>query len=255
MQSMQIEEVLEIIGLDEKEAKVYLASLKMGQDSAYNIALKSGLKRSTVYFILEKLKKHGIVSIKKTPKVTFYSVISPTKLLLKIEKQKDSLEKVLPELDRFYHEQPHKPSIQVFEGREGVELVYNEMAENVRKGKEVIYFGSTTHFLNDYKDMLDQWAKEMKNKSYHARELLIKEELKNSDYLKKIKANNNPNHQIRFFPRGIEFSENDNMIFGNKLAIFSLKKEVFAILIESENIANSYRNFFEMAWRRTKKTG
>ena len=114
---MNIEQVLETIGLNEKEAKVYLASLKMGEDSAYNLAQRSGLKRSTVYFILEKLKKHGLVAIKKTPKVTFYSVISPTKLLLKIEKQKDTLEKILPELDRFYHEQPHKPNVQVFEGR------------------------------------------------------------------------------------------------------------------------------------------
>ena len=250
---MNIEEVLEIIGLNEKEAKVYLASLKMGQETAYNLAQRSGLKRSTVYFILEKLKKHGLVAIKKTPKVTFYSVISPTRLLLKIEKQKDILEKVFPELDKFYHEQPHKPSIQVYEGREGVELIYREAAEYLQKGQEVIYFGSTEHFLTDYKDLLDQWAKEMKNKHYHAREILIKKELKGSDYLKKIKANNNPNHQIRFFPRGIKFTENDNMIFGNKLAIFSLKKEVFVILIESVNIAESYKNFFDMAWKVAKR--
>ncbi len=250
---MRIEEVLETIGLNEKEAKVYLASLKMGQETAYNLAQRSGLKRSTVYFILEKLKKHGLVAIKKTPKVTFYSVISPTKLLLKIEKQKDTLEKVLPELDRFYHEQPHKPSIQVFEGRAGVELIYREMAENLKTGKEVLYFGSTKHFLEEYKDLLDMWVRAMKNKRFKAREILMKEELKDSDYLKKISQNANPNHQIRFFPRGIEFQENDNMIFGNKLAIFSLRKEVFVILIESENIANSYRNFFEMAWRMAKK--
>jgi len=250
---MNIEEVLETIGLNEKEAKVYLTCLKTGQETAYNIAQKSGLKRSTTYFILEKLKKHGFASVKKTPRVTFYSVISPTNLLLKVEKQKDSLEKILPELDRFYHEQPHKPSIQVYEGRKGVELIYREAAEHLKKGKEVIYFGSTEHFLSEYKDLLDLWVETMKNKRFKAREILIKRELKNSDYLKKIAQNKNPNHQIRFFPRDIEFKENDNMIFGHKLAIFSLKKEVFVILIESENIAESYRNFFEMAWKMAKK--
>ncbi len=101
--------------------------------------------------------------------------------------------------------------------------------------------------------MLDIWVKAMRNKRYHAREILIKKELENSDYLKKVSQNKNPHHQIRFFPRRIEFIENDNMIFANKLAIFSLKKEVFVILIESENIANSYTNFFEMAWRMAKK--
>lgn len=126
------------------------------------------------------------------------------------------------------------------------------MAENVRKGKEVIYFGSTAHFLTEYKSFLDLWVKEMKNKRSRARELLVREELEGYDYLDKIRENNNPNHQIRFFPPGVKFTENDNMIFGNKLAIFSLKKEVFVILIESENITDSYRNLFEMAWKISK---
>lgn len=249
---MNIEKVLKIIGLKDKEARVYFASLQLGQDTAYNIALKSGLKRPTVYFILERLLEKGFVSVKRTPKAAYFTAISPFKLLLKIDKQKDALEKALPELDQFYRAQSHKPNVQVYEGKEGIELIYYEMAENVRKGKEVIYFGSTAHFLSEYKPFLDIWIKEMKNKSAHARELLVKEELEGYDYLDKIRENNNPNHQIRFFPPGVKFTENDNIIFGNKLAIFSLKKEVFVILIESENITESYRNMFEIAWKVSK---
>lgn len=252
--SIDVESVLETIGLKDKEAKVYFACLQLGQETAFNIAQKSGVKRSTCYFVLDKLKERGFVSIKKTPKVTFYSAISPTTLLLKIEKQKDSLEKVMPELDKIWTEQPHKPLIQVFEGHKGVEQVYREAGEYIQKYQEFLYFGSTAHFLlnDNYKSLLDLYLKEMKNKRYRAREILVEEELKGSDYLKRIKENNNPNHQIRFFPRGIKFFENDNMIYGNKLAIFSLKKEVFVILIESENIAASYRNLFEMAWKVSK---
>jgi len=246
---MGIEQVLETIGLDEKEAKVYLACLKIGQETAYNITQKSGLKRPTVYFILDKLIKRGFASLKQTPKATYYSVISPAKLLLKVNQEKNNLEKIIPYLESVYREQPHKPKIEIYEGKKGIDLIYREATEYLKKGDEIIYFGSIEHFLGEYKDLLDLWVEVMKNKKFKAREILMKEELKNSDYISKVKANNNPNHQIRFFPRGIRFIENDNMIYGNKLAIFSLRKEVFVILIESENISQSYRNFFEMAWR------
>lgn len=250
---MKKEDILETIGLKDKEAKVYLACLEMGQETAFNIAKRSKVKRSTVYFVLEKLVQKGFASLKQTPKASYYSVISPTKLLLKVESHKDALEKVLPELETIFRNQSHKPKVEIYEGRDGVKLIYREMAENLKTGKEVLYFGSTKHFLEEYQDLLDMWVAATRNKRYHAREILIKKELENSDYLQKIAQNANPNHQIRFFPRGIEFIENDNMIFGSKLAIFSLKKEVFVILIESENIANSYRNLFEMAWRVAKK--
>lgn len=253
--NINIENILEAIGLKDKEAKVYFACLQLGEDTAFNISIRSRIRRSTCYFVLDKLITRGFISIKRTPRVTFYSAISPTTLLLKIEKQKDSLEKVMPELDKIWTEQPHKPSIQVFEGYEGVAQVYREAGEQIQKYEEFLYFGSTKHFLEDekYKGLLDLYLKEMKNKRYRAREILVQDELEGSDYLEQIKVNNNPNHQIRFFPKGIKFFENDNMIYGDKLAIFSLKKEVFVMVIESENIAASYRNLFELAWEGAKK--
>jgi len=250
----KIEKVLEAIGLKDKEAKVYFACLKLGQDTAFNIAIKARIKRSTCYFILDNLIERGFVSQKRTPRVTYYSAISPQTLLLKVEKQKDQLEKALPELAKVWDEQPHKPMIQIFEGIDGIRQVYEQAGDSIRKYEEFLYFGSTKHFLDnpDYMHLLDVYLFEMKNKRYKAREILVHEDIKDSNYLKQIKANANPNHQIRFFPKGTKFFENDNMIYGNKLAIFSLKKEVYVIVIESENIAESYRNMFNALWQMAK---
>ena len=56
-----LNEVIEKIGLSKKEAKVYLALLRIGQSSASLIAKNSGLKRPTTYLILEDLRKRGFV--------------------------------------------------------------------------------------------------------------------------------------------------------------------------------------------------
>ena len=49
-------------GLSEKEAKVYLACLEIGDASANEISLKSDLPRTLVYDILERLIDSGLVS-------------------------------------------------------------------------------------------------------------------------------------------------------------------------------------------------
>lgn len=247
---MNIESTLEQLGFEEKEARVYLAALRKGQETAYNLAKESGLKRATVYFILNKLRDKGLISIKQTRKVTYYAAGNPKKLFAGIEKQKKILEEVFPALEKVYDEQPFRPTIQVFEGKEGVNLVYREATESLKKLREVLYFGSMKHYASEeYADVIDAWLATMKDKRLKAKEILIKSEVKSLKYLKRIEANRNPNHLIRFMPEHLAFVGNDNLIYGDKIAIFSTAKEVFAVLIESPNIAHSYRNFFELAWQ------
>ena len=54
---MELYQQLKQLGLEEKQAKIYLASLELGPDTAQNIAYKASLKRPTTYVILEELIK------------------------------------------------------------------------------------------------------------------------------------------------------------------------------------------------------
>ena len=56
---MDIQEALRNFGLNDKEARVYVALLELGQTTAYAIAERSGLKRPTVYVILDDLRQKG----------------------------------------------------------------------------------------------------------------------------------------------------------------------------------------------------
>ena len=54
--------LLSSIGLQQKEAKVYLALLELEQGTVSKIAKLSGLKRPTIYLILDDLIKNGYVT-------------------------------------------------------------------------------------------------------------------------------------------------------------------------------------------------
>ena len=52
-----ITETLINLGLNEKQAKVYLALLQLGQAGVTAVAEKAGTKRPTTYLILEELRQ------------------------------------------------------------------------------------------------------------------------------------------------------------------------------------------------------
>lgn len=250
---MNLQKTLETVGFNEKEASVYIAALKSGPETATAIAKASGIKRTTVYFILEQLISRGVIGMKQTRSTTFYSAISPHRLVSIFNERDKILENALPEFEKIYKSQMHKPQVQVFEGVEGVRQIYQEVEQFVRRPSEVLYFGSIEHYLKDeYKDIFEWWIKLMKSRSHQAREILDSENTLKPKYMEEIIKNANPYHQIKLAPKTIHFSDNDNLIYGNKIAIFSHLKEVFVVVIESESIANSFRSFFDMAWRNAK---
>ena len=41
----------------------------------------------------------------------------------------------------------------------------------------------------------------------------------------------------------------DGAIYGDQVAILSIKKELFAVVIESKEVADTFRSLFELAWK------
>ncbi|KKT35614.1 MAG: hypothetical protein UW24_C0006G0024 [Parcubacteria group bacterium GW2011_GWA2_44_12] len=247
---MDTSKVLQQLGLSEKEAVVYLASLQLGKDTAFTIAKRSGIKRSTVYVILNELNIKGLVDISKTAKATLYNPVSPKKLLQQMDFRKNQLEEALPELLLLYKDKPEKPSVHISEGSRGVEQVYREIIDSVKAGEEVLCFGQLKHFESGYKKLLETWIREMKNKKNRAREILPKNEYE-SVYRERIKQNRNPHHRIKVAPSGMLV--NDNIIYADKVGIFSVEHDAFVVLIESKHIAEAYRNVFEFLWTHSEE--
>lgn len=254
---MNLSDILQDIGFNEKEAKIYLSALRLGQDTAFNIAKHSGIQRSTTYYTLEKLMEKGIASQKQTQKATFYRVVHPKVLLTQIKKKETILTEALPSLLDIHQAQVDKPIVEVFEGEQGIRKIYAETMHSMKKGKEILYFGSPLHYAKkEYQDILMLWMNGLKNKRHKAREILSihpNTPVSGRQYFKQIEAQKNPNHQIGFMPKGLDYADNENFIYDNTVAIFSHGKNTFVTKIVSKNIATSYRNFFECAWGNTRK--
>lgn len=235
-------------GLSEKEAKVYLASLELGYSTASEISLKSNIPRTLVYDILERLIDFGLMSysIKNNKK---YFLASDPKELLRITKEKEeAIKLIMPNLEVLQKiTGTNRPKVEIYEGPEGMKSVMNEM---LREGKDIYGYGSSRSSYAVIPAFMDNWHKER-----------IKKKI-----LMNLIYNNTPEtrRRIKEFPKSLRLinfklmpieveSPTANVICGNKVFLQSWTKEPFAVVIESQEMAENQRRYFKEIWKIAKK--
>ncbi|OGY87463.1 MAG: hypothetical protein A2233_00925 [Candidatus Kerfeldbacteria bacterium RIFOXYA2_FULL_38_24] len=251
---MNLQENLTQLGLTVKQAQVYLACLQLGVDTVYSIAKFTGLKRPTVYLILDDLENKGLVSKTRDIKKTKYKAEDPKRIITDLKTKEEIAQDLLPSLKAIYNLDPEKPNIKIGEGLNSARNAYNGIFTHLSKypDEELLIFGSLKDASQHFeKEVIDNFFRQM------ARSQNKIHEIGNDDHetRKYYRASRrlNANHHIRLIRNEGEFWQSDNWIYGNTLVMFSVREQVFAITIESSNIATTYRTLFKMAWRSGKQ--
>ena len=241
---MILEESLKYNGLSVGEAKVYLATLELGSATVLEIARKTSLKRPTCYLILDDLKRRGLVTVLPKSKKAVFMAESPQQLIEQLNVHQKKLHEVLPVLQALQNRGKGRPGVRFYEGREALERMY---VQEIYPTKKIHFFGSSIlNFSRAFPGLVDKGLWQFKKNSTFVQEIVSND---NED-VEYTRANQTKNHQIRVLPRGNQFLS-DNVIFGNKVAIVSLRS-LFMVVIESEEVAETYRTLFQLAWRGTK---
>lgn len=115
-----LENLLELSGLSDKEARVYLATLELGKTSILHIAEQSKVKRSTVYEIVPQLEKHGLIVKTKDGKKNIYVAESPKTVLSILKEREKRFQEALPEMMGLYNTQENRPRVYFYEGKDEV---------------------------------------------------------------------------------------------------------------------------------------
>ena len=239
---------LKSFGLSEKEAKVYLAAVEINDSVASEIALKSGLPRTLVYDILKRLIELGIVSYSIKNNKKYFSGANPKELLRILKEKEQKISEILPDLEKIYLEKGvKKPKVQIFEGKEGMKTVMNDI---FREGaKEFFSYGSSKSSFAIIPAFMEEWHKErIKRKIY------FKAIYNNSPEARertKTYKNTLKHAEYKFMPIKIN-SPTANLIYGNKVVLHSWTKDPFAVMIENEEMANNQRKYFEELWKMGK---
>lgn len=236
-----LQSVLTNIGLTKKEASVYLANLELGTALASEIAQKSKLNRVTTYDILQKLIQEGLVNCQSTKKVKTFTAIEPDLLRLEVRKHYMDLKEALPEFRRLQGKSSH-PHIRYYEGLEAVKKIY---ADTLTSRTEILNYADSKSIREFWPNYDEEYVKQRVKERIYLRGIAPLDE-----YGKKVAHQNESMYrEIRLVKAGPYSFTNEINIYDDKVGIVSFSKNtVMGMIIESEEIANTQRAIFMMAW-------
>lgn len=229
--------VLEQIGLTKGEVEVYLILLKIGEATASEIAKYTKIARPNVYDYLNKLKEKRLVSFVNKNNKTYYLPSSPERLLEFIDEKRDILQNNLKELLSLYKPKKQKPTIEVYEGAEGLKTVMNDI---IKEKKEFVGWGGSDKirdYLPDY--FIERYINERKKKKIKAKLLYTEGEPQIKINLTKFKS----------IPK--EFtSPSTTVVYSDRVVILIYTPIPVTIVIKSKELSESYKKHFELLWKK-----
>ena len=238
------------IGLSEKQASVYAALLTLGFATPSQIALEAKIKRPTAYVVLDGLVERGLIDKIPKGKTLVYSISNPKLLVDSIQDKAKTAQTILPLLVAAFGGNRHQPTVRLYAGAQGVVAInkqWRQKAMQKDSPKEIWWFGSLGELNNQFKGLLAQNYQIWNKYNIKAKELVGSSKY---DY---VFANQNQSktRQFRHIPKKYNLTF-DFGIYGNQVGIFQLKNQPFALLIESVEIADSFRILYDLAWQQAK---
>lgn len=234
-----MEEPLAIFGLTRAEAKIYLTLLRLGPSLAGITSRKSGIHRRNVYDALERLIEKGLVSYIVSNNRKYFSASDPDRLKGLLREKEERAEKVLPELRVLFSSVKEKQETLFFRGKDGLKTVFGDQ---IKTGKEVLILGASPEAQEILKFYLHWYTKKRLEKRIKIRLLY------GFKYRERRKI---PLAEIRYI-KGV-YSPVATNVYGDNVAVILWKKErPLAILIRDKEIAQGYREYFELLWKRAR---
>lgn len=234
---MEIEQLQEF-GLNKNESKTYLALLKLGESQAGEISKKAQVNRTNIYDALERLIEKGLVTYTVSANKKVFKPVHPKILLEQIKEKEKSTEEMLPKLIQIYHESKEKEDSIVYKGRKGIKSVFDDVLHY----KEYVAFGSSGKIAEVMQHDFVLFQK-MKEKHKIKSKIIESESSKKNRKFRKITY-----AKFKYIPD--EFSSpTTTIIYGEKTAIIVWGEIPMATVIKSKEVANSYKNYFNLVWK------
>lgn len=250
-------ETLKNLGMEESEAKIYLALIELGPSAVTEITNKAKITRTLGYHVLEKLSWSGLVNKVSTgSKKIIYSAEHPRALLQytknkcsQWEKNIKKIEEILPELVSLY-KTGEKPTIKFKQGQQGVIDIYYESLES--KTDFLCVWDIDAWLNSEIFEYGNNYFKERNRRKKFAR-ILVLDTSASRTWVKEHKFNLRYTEYRWAKPElmvGISDFGGELNIYEDKVNIVTLKKpEQFGVIIQSKILANLMRALFELAWR------
>jgi sugar-specific transcriptional regulator TrmB len=242
-QNLELIKKLVDIGLSETETRIYLSMLSLGETTVMKISHSSGVKRSTIYPLIENLRNLGLVCVRDKGFKKVYVAENPVRLSTLINRKQEDLSSVLPALKSLYTLEGRDILIKTYEGVEAMKSVYDELLSELNNHDEYLVIGDPERWDNHAKDYFKKFIKKRLKIDLEVRQLLSYS--KTAEEYKKFE--DNFKEKIKILPKDYKIDSNV-IITKNKVIMHQLDNLAITTVIETRSIVSLQKNLFEMLW-------
>ena len=240
---MKYQEMLIKMGLNQKEADIYVALVQSGPSTISTLSKNTQLHRPVIYKTLPQLQAQGLVTSAPKGKLVYYVAESPEKLTLLLENTKTILQDtVIPELVGLFQSVSQKPIVKVLQGESGISFVFEDILNSLKKGEMYYRYSSVKDSVYDGTKYLPKdYAKRRKQKNI-GRLVITSEKVS-----KRFGADMDREEKI--IPAKYDtFDDNiAQYIYANKVAFVDYGSES-ALIIENPSMAQFQRKIFKLLY-------
>jgi sugar-specific transcriptional regulator TrmB len=250
-----IDQILVKIGLTEKEAKIYVTCLRLGSQTATNIAKYAGINRTTVYDIFESLIKKGLATKIDKGTAVYFQVLDPKNLISylerdkneyirKIEKEKQEVEEILPAIQSIESVATTKPKVQFFEGEKGMREAYED---TLKTAEPIRAYANVEEMHSGLPNFFPEYYARRSEKNIHIRAISPDNALSKERH----RHDKEELRQMKLVPKAKYGFSPELNIYDDKVLIASWREKM-AIIIQSQEIADLHKKMYDLLWEKLK---
>ncbi len=236
--------ILTKIGLHEKEANVYLASLSLGPTTILKLARACNIKRTTIYGIVEDLKQKGLMIVEQKGLKQIYAPENPEKLESMLESRQLEFQKSLPEFLGLYKLKGEESVIKYYTGISKMQEIYKDTLKEIRSHEDYLVIANQEKWYNLDPEFADEYIKERADLNIQTR--LLFQDSKIAREHKKFEKNFN--QKAKILPKGSPLNVY-TLLLPKKMIVLELTPPYMTVVIENKSIIELHREMFELIWQ------
>lgn len=239
---------LKAFGFDEKEARIYLAGLELGPTTVLALSRRTRLPRTTLYPILEELRRRGHFKLGKGKRGSTYTAEDPKELDTRMRTRARQLADALPQFELLRGSVHEQAGVTIFEGADGFRQLWQRIFNSgVKEYRNLTAGVGLTEFVRE-QYLVERIIKERVRRGIRSKHLI-----KDSRIARQIIAKDAQElRESRLLPSSIELPATV-IIFGDEAAFISTRKENTMTLLASPETAATLTTMFDLLWERAQR--
>jgi HTH-type transcriptional regulator, sugar sensing transcriptional regulator len=240
--------VLNLLGIKEKDMKVYLALLKLGTAPLRRIADEAGVHRATTYDALKRLMAVKLVSYLNAKSHRYFTAEDPKRIRalatqreVALQEAREEIDQVIPQMKQRLDWAKYRPVVRYYEGENGVKEILEDVLLHTKKAQKKTYRVYSSSAIRDL--IAQAWPGFLKKRirqGIHVRAVSIGTGGRTAGL-----------DERKWLSEEVA-APTYTFLYAGKIAHVSLdeKKQLYGVVMEDDAIYQTQKRIFDQLWKR-----